>query len=499
MFWETVFFCMVGALVTGLFWGYSQHWQGLSGRLSAMRYIFLSLFCLSTLVLASCDRGSDLTASQQSTPVTSTTTKAQASASHSWDDWFTYHHDAAHSGYLPSTPDPQKLAQAWKTKLNGAVYAEPLMVKNHVIVATEGNTLYSLDPQTGNVTWQTNVGEPVQRSTLPCGDIDPLGITGTPVYDPGSGLIFAVAEISGPQHILVAVDATSGKVQQRRKIDVDGMDPAVYQQRSALALANGMVYIAYGGLAGDCGSYRGTVVAAHTDGKGALLSYRVPTPREGGIWSTSGPIINTAGKVFVSVGNGEVTSGDWDHSDSVLRLSPQLQLEDGFAPRDWQQENSSDTDLGSMGPVLLANDQVFVAGKSGKGYVLHANALGGVGGEISETQICNGLAMGGGAQVNSQVFVPCTDGVRKITIAPDGKVSIDWHSDQMKLPALIGGHTVYGLDGGGNLYAVDLATGKSRASISLGEDVPHFATPTLSGRSLFIGTNDGVAAVTFAS
>ncbi|GCE19986.1 outer membrane protein assembly factor BamB family protein [Dictyobacter kobayashii] len=496
MFGAIVFVCASGAglILLRAAWGTTHHY-----RFYPLHYWCISLVCLLALVLAGCDRGGVATppVSSNSTPATTKTSDALSSASHTWDDWFTYHHDATHSGYLPGTPDPQQLVQAWKTKLDGAVYAEPLVVKGHLIVATEGDTLYSLDPQTGKVNWQTNAGTPVQRSTLPCGDIDPLGITGTPVYDPATGIIFAVAEISGPQHILVGINADSGKVQMRRVVDVDGMDPTVHQQRSALAVSNGLVYIAYGGLAGDCGNYRGTVVAARTDGHGSLLSYRVPTAREGGIWTTPGPSIDAAGNVFVSVGNGAATSGDWDHSDSVLRLSPQLKLEDAFAPSNWQQENSSDADLGSMGPMLLPNNQVFIAGKSGNGYVLHANALGGVGGQISETNICDGQAMGGGSLVGSQILVPCNDGVRLLTVGSDGHLSIDWHMADMKLPAIVGGHTVYGLDTGGTLYAVDLATGKLRTSISLSEGVPHFTTPTLSGRSLFIGTNEGVDAVSF--
>ena len=78
-------------------------------------------------------------------------------------------------------PDPQQLTVAWNTPLDGAVYAEPLVVGGHVIVATENNSLYSLNADTGQVEWQTNIGIPATRSELPCGNIDPLGITGTPV------------------------------------------------------------------------------------------------------------------------------------------------------------------------------------------------------------------------------------------------------------------------------------------------------------------------------
>src|SRR5947209_108320 len=175
-------------------------------------------------------------------PTTPTTSRSSSSA-----DWTTYHRDNARTGYLPNTPDPHQLTRSWNIRLDGAVYAEPLVVNGHVIVATEGDSLYSLDARTGQVQWHTNVGIPVPLSSLPCGNIDPLGITGTPVYDPATRLIFAVAEVRGPAHILVGVDVTTGQVKVRRSADTDGMDLQAHQERGALTLANGMVYINYGG------------------------------------------------------------------------------------------------------------------------------------------------------------------------------------------------------------------------------------------------------------
>src|SRR5439155_18562292 len=223
------------------------------------------------------------------------------------------------------------------------------------------------------------------------------------VYDPATGLVFAVAEVRGPAHILIGLDANTGQVKVRRPVDTDGMDPRAHQQRPALALANGMVYIAYGGLDGDCSDYIGRVVASSTSGQGALLVYRVPTPREGGIWAPPGPSVDASGNLYVSVGNGEVTGGRWDHSDSILKLSPTLQLEDAFAPTSWGQENANDADMGSQGPVLLPGNFIFAAGKSGKGYILNKNRLGGIGGYIDEQSLC--ASYGGAATVGSTIFV----------------------------------------------------------------------------------------------
>jgi outer membrane protein assembly factor BamB len=409
-------------------------------------------------------------------------------------DWTTYHHDNTRTGYLPDEPDLQRLTKAWSASLDGPVYAEPLVVGEHVLVATEGDSLYSLNARTGQVEWRTNVGSPVPLSTLPCGNIDLLGITGTPVYDPQTRLVFAVAEVSGAAHILVGVDVSTGKVKVRRSVDVDGMEPRVHQQRAALALSGGMVYIAYGGLFGDCGNYHGWVVASRTDGQGPLLSYRVPTTREGGIWAPPGPIIDEAGHLYVSVGNGEATSGNWDHSDSVLKLSPTLQLEDGFAPDRWPEDNAGDADLGSMGPVLLPGGLIFIAGKSSLGYLLHADRLGGVGGQALVKPICD--AYGGAAVLGSVVFVPCPGGLQQVKVGPGIALTLGWRASQVPGSPIIGGHTVYSLDpSSGTLYALDSESGSVKATLSVGT-TSRFATPTLSAGRLFVGTLTGVVAVT---
>lgn len=424
--------------------------------------------------------------------VTSQSTATSTTPTTSSTDWTTYHANNQRTGYIPGTPDPHNLSKVWSTQLDGSVYAEPLVVGKHVIVATEGDSLYALDPNTGSVLWHTNVGTPVPLSSLPCGNIDPLGITGTPVYDPATGLVFAVAEISGPAHILVGLDATSGQVKVRRLVDTDGMDPRAHQQRAALALANGMVYIAYGGLHGDCSDYIGRVVASRTSGQGPLLVYRVPTPREGGIWATPGPSVDASGNLYVSVGNGAITSGQWDHSDSVLKLSPTLQLIDAFAPTSWAQDNASDADLGSQGPVLLPGNFIFAVGKSGSGYLLNANKLGGIGGSIDEQDVCR--SFGGAATVGSTIFVPCTDGLLQITVDASGHMHQGWHaSGDIVGSPIVGGHTVYSFSNG-VMHALNMNSGQLVTSLNVGS-ANRFVTPTISGTTIFIGTNAGITAI----
>lgn len=392
-------------------------------------------------------------------------------------------------------PDPHAMAVAWTTQLDGAVYAEPLVIRGRVIAATENDTIYSLDAATGKIAWQTRIGEPVSRGNLPCGNISPLGITGTPVYDASSNLVFAIAEVTGPSHVLVGVDATTGQVKVRRAADPQGMNPSPHQQRAALALSQGVVYVAYGGLFGDCGDYHGWVIGSRTDGSGPLLVYQVPTNREGGIWAPPGPTIDAEGRLFVSVGNGDAVLGDWDHSDSVLRLSPTLQLEDAFAPSQWGQDNLMDADLGSLGPVLLPDKSIIIAGKAGIGYLLNSGALGGVGGELLSKSVCH--AYGGAAVVGSTAFVPCNEGVQQVQVGPGPSFSLGWQASGIPGSPVVGGNTVFSLDRSGTLFALDSGTGSQRAKVDVGA-TSRFATPTLFKNQIFVGTLSGIVAVTIS-
>jgi len=80
-----------------------------------------------------------LTVNSQPTATPNTPTTSSA-------DWTTYHANNRRTGYIPGTPDPHSLSKIWSAQLDGSVYAEPLVVNNLVIVATEGDSLYALDP-----------------------------------------------------------------------------------------------------------------------------------------------------------------------------------------------------------------------------------------------------------------------------------------------------------------------------------------------------------------
>lgn len=405
-------------------------------------------------------------------------------------DWPTYHGDNARDGNAADLAPLSVLSMDWSATLDGAVYGQPLVVGGRVFAATENDTVYGLDAG-GGVLWSAHVGEPEPLSDLPCGDINPLGITSTMVYDPDTNRVFAVAETTGGAHTLVGINAGTGAVEVRVRVEPPQGDPVAHQQRGALTLLHGRVYIPYGGLLGDCSDYIGSVVSVTTDGTG-MESYAVPTSREAGIWGTAGGVVD-GDHLLYAAGNG-ASDTVYDGSDAVIALSTDLQRTDYFAPSDWAVQNDADEDLGSMSPALVGQ-YVYADGKAGTGYVLRHDHLGGIGGELADLDDgC--FSFGGSAVAGSTVYLPCTTGPRAVTIGADGTPQELWRST---VPAegspVVGGGAVWAVDYfGGVLYALDPATGATLASVRVGQ-APNFTSPTLSGDRAYVGTLSGVVAV----
>jgi len=424
-----------------------------NGALAALLALVLAL------ALAACQHKSAKAppASEAPAPSTSSaapaTTQGQAAVAAPWP---TYHRDLARAGVAQGPARLGTVRHAWTSpQLDGAVYAEPLLAGGRVLVATEENTVYSLDEASGRVAWRRNLGTPVPQSDLPCGNIDPVGITSTPVVDPATGTLYVVAFLRPAHYELFALDLASGAVRFHRAVEPSGFDATVQIQRGALALSRGRVYVPFGGRFGDCGQYHGFVVGAPADNQGDLLVYKVPTHREGGIWAPSGASVDSGGALYVSTGNGDST-GTFDFGDAVVRLGADLRRLDWFAPREWADLNGADADLGSVGPALLSDSLAFQIGKSGVGYLLRTSHLGGFGGEAFAAQVC-GSAFGGIAWAPPLLYVPCSDGVvalRVNTGAPSFTVA--WRTNAASGPPIVAGGAVWSV-GGSDLVALNSA------------------------------------------
>jgi outer membrane protein assembly factor BamB len=409
--------------------------------------------------------------------------------------WLTYHGNLARTGLDSTSPALGQVRHTWTRQLDGQVYAEPLVTGGRVVAATEGDSLYALDGGTGRVQWRARLGTPVDGSTLPCGNINPSGITGTPAIDAASGTVYTVGFLQPAHHVLFAVDLATGRVRWRRAIDPPGADPTVHQQRAALALSHGRVYVAYGGLNGDCGDYHGWVVSAPASGpNGALQSFEVPTQREGAIWAPSGPAVDAGGNLFVATGNGSSTSS-FDFGNSVIRLTPSLRRTAFWAPANGATLNANDTDLGSTGPVLLPNGRVFIIGKQGVGYLLDAARLGGIGAQLASRQVCGGAAFGASAYASGVVYVPCVDGLAALKVSGN-TLAQAWRGPSFRAgPPIVAGGAVWTVDlDGGVLYALDARTGRVRFQARIDK----FTTPTAGGQWVYVGGGSSVLGFTGA-
>ncbi|HJQ02719.1 MAG TPA: PQQ-binding-like beta-propeller repeat protein [Jatrophihabitans sp.] len=432
-------------------------------------------------------------------PIVNAPTAPATTAAAGYSDWPTYHGDNLRSGNNITAKHPVgKPIPLWSIPLDGAVYGQPIVVDHgHTVVATEHNSVYGLNYN--KVLWKVNFGPPVPTSMLPCGDIDPLGITGTMAYDAVTNTVIGVVERSNPfRHVAFGVNPVNGAIRWVRTVDVPssvaGISPQAMQQRGALLVGGRTVFIAYGGLAGDCSSYRGSVVGLNLDTptKAPLWHFTVPTSREGGIWAPPGPVEDTGKGIFVAVGNGATAStGNYDYSDSVLLLAYQ-QIQSSFSPSSWRTDNANDLDLGSQGPTVVGN-YVYAAGKSGTAYVLNKAALGGIGGEVSQLSLCR--SFGGTAVVGNVVYVPCTDGVRAVRINSDGTMTVLWHAAaNINGTPTAGGGYLFVLDiAAGVLNMLNPATGASVWTLPVGA-VNRFAAPAVYANLVLVGTMAGVKA-----
>jgi outer membrane protein assembly factor BamB len=142
-----------------------------------------------------------------------------------------------------------------------------------------------------------------------------------------------------------------------------------------------------------------------------------------------------------------------------------------------------------MSPVLVSG-RVLAAGKRGTAYLLDPAHLGGIGGQLSQLSGCT--PFGGAAVAGNVAYLPCTDGIRAFSVSGNTMSSV-WHSTLSGSPVYASG-IVYTTDNLSSVYALDASTGTTRKHINVGS-LPHFASPSLSGNTLLIGTLSGVTAV----
>lgn len=412
------------------------------------------------------------------------------------DSWPTYNGNRAHTGTVTGAPSLLPAHRAWTTNLDQHVYGQPVVSAGRVIAATENNTVYAMDAHDGRVLWRVHVGTPVTGvlGQVGCGNIDPLGVTSTPVIDTAAHEVFVVAAIQDAfrliHHQLIGLDVFTGA--QRVSVNADpggGQNPLYIQQRAGLALGNGRVYVGYGGYAGDCGPYHGWLVSLTESGTGKVAFNATPHTGFGAIWATNGPSIDASGNVYVATGNPNAVPSTGDYGESVIKLDPTLHRLANFSGSN----AVGDEDLGSSGPSLLSNNMVFEVGKQQVGYLLDARNLA----QLQAITTCTSQAFGGDAFDGHHLYVPCREHIKEINVdTVHRSVSVGWSGPPTSSagPPIIAGGALWSVEWpSGRLYALNPATGATIGIIQLGT-VPHFASPASALGLLLVGTDSGVTA-----
>jgi Malectin domain/PQQ-like domain len=341
----------------------------------------------------------------------------------------THHYDNARTGGNTSehllntaTVNPAQFGKLFSYPVDGHVYAQPLYLPavtladgsthNVVYIVTMNNSVYAFDADSNTSTnasplWTVNYNNPAAGITpIPSTDVQspnvtdiigPIGIEGTPVIDTANAAMYFVVqtkENGAYFQRLHAINIRSGAELANSAVVIGGsvsgakgslkFDPKVQNQRAALALANGMVYIAWGSHT-DLGAFHGWVMSFSTYSSARSGSTIQPGAvfcttygaSGGGIWqSGSGPVIDANGNLYYGSGN-----GSWDgitsFSQSTLKLSPSLQLLDYFTPDNWLNLDYVDDDLGVGGVLALPGTNLLVEpSKTGLLYLQSTDGLG---------------------------------------------------------------------------------------------------------------------------
>ncbi len=417
--------------------------------------------------------------------------------------WPGYHADQSRSGSVAAQTLSGVARPAWSVDLGGAVRGEPVIGGGIVIAVTETNRVVALNPADGGIVWSASLGSPLTNvdAVAGCGDIDPLGITSTPVIDPRSGTVYIVGEVVEAgvvRHRLAGLSLASGAVVLSEAVDPPlpvGERAVNLLQRASLALAGGRIYISYGGNDGDCGSYHGWVVGVREVGPPHMVSFEVAADGEGGaIWQAGGaPAIDAAGDLYVSTGNAnpDPPRGGPDpkqYTESVVKLSPDLHplasFKDAVA--------GGDDDLSTANPVLLPDNRVFAVGKTDIGYLLRQDTLGQV---AAIPGICGSDPDGGPAydSTTTRMYVPCRGGGIDVVNLTTGTVGPKL-SGVDSAPILVGTNLWAANAPSGALREIDTTTGATVQTLQVGPGIPLFNTPTAGLGLILIGTSTGVAA-----
>jgi hypothetical protein len=331
---------------------------------------------------------------------------------------------------------------------------------------------------------------------------------------------------SGPRHRVYALSLADGTFSGTPfdvEASVSGFSSSVQNQRGALALLNGILYVPYSGHWGDCGNYSGWVIGFDTNGSLPAASYR--TGHGGGIWSMGG-VAAMGGSLFVATGNTiGLPSTSWNGGEAILKLAPGPSfsgaLADFYTPSNWHDLDLSDTDIGTAGALPFdvgAAHFVATLGKDGRLHLADRDNLGGIGGGLMAPQVANGVVITAPAVIatpsGTMLAFPangvgCPSANRlvalRISAGPPADATRAWCAQMSgngsPIASTTGGGAesivwVVGAQGDNQLHAVNAETGEPIfTSAQLGE-VMRFNAPIAAKGRVYVAGNAAAYAFT---
>lgn len=300
----------------------------------------------------------------------------------------------------PADVSVKHFGMLFKRVVDDQVYGQPLVVTDvkigggtHdvVYVTTVNNSVYAFDANDPNATapfWHVNFGTPanVNDWDFGCTDINGnMGIIGTPVIDKERATLYVVALMRIRDSFvqrLHALDLSTGVDLPGSPVTISApeFDPLMENQRLALALANGKVYVGYSSHC-DKRPYHGFLLSYDAKSLKQIGVYNTtPTGDEGSIWqSGQAPAVDVQGNIYFVTANG-TWDGNRNFGESFVKLSPDLKLLDWFTPPNHNYLDSIDADLDSSGATLIPGTPLVIdGGKQGVLYLVDRNQMGHLG------------------------------------------------------------------------------------------------------------------------
>jgi hypothetical protein len=292
----------------------------------------------------------------------------------------------------------------FKATFTGEMSAVPLFLagsaagKGIFLAATTQNDVCALDETTGATVWHTNIGAP--RSGGPGPGIKNRGIVSTPIIDAVERVVYVAAAMASGRHEIHALSLDeNGAEVSGWPVDVSkvtagsvAFNSSDQNQRSALSLVNGILYVAFGGYYGDGGDYHGWVVSVKTADPTQVAGWATLGAQEG-IWAAGG-LPSDGNGVFAVTGNGRASTRDKTDSEEVIRITgmsvPNRDVKNLFYPDIWSSPmDKGDKDFGACSPTVFSvpgsvpGKLLAAPAKPGHVYFLDAANLAG-GGPLSD-------------------------------------------------------------------------------------------------------------------